>query len=73
MDETVGDGAKNPGPFQQRYAPAVESEDAIAGSMHETTDDDFVATTQNTPAPVNWDQVNRRQKKHCRRRHNHTK
>ena len=48
MDETMGDGAKDSGPFQQRNAPAVKTEGVIAESMDETTNGDLVATTQNT-------------------------
>ena len=44
----TGNGTKDPGPFQQRNAPAAELEGTIAESMGETMDDNLAAATPNT-------------------------
>ena len=62
MDEAMGDDTKDPGPFQQRGSPAAEPENAVTESMDETMDCDLAAPTVSTPTPVNWDQLNRRQR-----------
>ena len=38
MDEAMGDGAMDPGPFQQRNTPAIEPEGTVAESMNESMD-----------------------------------
>ena len=62
MDGAMDDDRKDPGPFQQRNDPATEPKDAAAVSMDETMDGDLDAPTGSTPTPVNWDQLNRRQR-----------
>ena len=47
MDELMGDDAKDPGPFQQRGAPAAEPGNSVAESMDEAMDYD--TTTATTP------------------------
>ena len=44
----IANGAKGPGPFQQRNAPAAELEGTIAESMDETMDGDLAAATPKT-------------------------
>ena len=48
MDEAIDNSAKDPGPFQQRYAPAAELEGKIAESMDEKMVVDPAAATPNT-------------------------
>ena len=49
--------------YQQRGDPAAEPEIAVTESLDETMYCDLVAPIVSTPTPVNWDQVNRGQRK----------
>ena len=73
MDETIDDDTKDPGQLLQRGPSAAEPEGSVTEITDGAMDCDLVAPAVSTSTPVNWDQMNRRQRKNWRLRHIHTK